>query len=64
MVICTIVIIVTLIAFAIIFFIWRKCRKKRYFQFKEAAVQNANPNNLSIMTSNDIEAKSEPQPNI
>ena len=64
MVICAFVIIVTLIAFAIFVFIWRKKRKRRYFKFKEAVVQNANSNNLSIMTSNDTEVKNEPQPNV
>ena len=40
MVICAFVVIVTLIAFAIFVFIWRKSRKKRYIKFKEAVSQN------------------------
>ena len=64
MVICALVVIVTLIGFAIFYFIWRKNRKKRYIKFKEAISQNANPNNISMVTSNDSEVKSEPQSNI
>ena len=60
-VICAFVVIVTLIAFAIFVFIWRKNRKKRYIKFKEAVEQKAYPNNLSIMTLNAKEVKSEPQ---
>ena len=63
MVICTFVVICTLIIFAIFVFIWRKNRKKRYIKFKEAVAQNVNPNNISIMTSNDSKIKSEPQSN-
>ena len=59
--ICSFVVIVTLIAFTILVFIWRKNRKKRYIKFKEIVAQNANPNNLSIMNSNDPEVKIEPQ---
>ena len=60
-VICASVVIVTLIAFAIFVFIWRKNRKKRYIKFKEAVEQKVNSNNLSIMTLNAKEVKSEPQ---
>ena len=63
MVICAFVVIATLIAFVIFVFIWRKNRKKRYIKFKESIAQNAIPNNLSIMTSNDTEVKIQPQPN-
>ena len=63
MVICAFVVIATLIAFVIFVFIWRKNRKKRYIKFKESIAQNAIPNNLSIMTSNDTEVKIDPQPN-
>ena len=62
-VICACVVIVTLIAFAIFVFIWRKNRQKRYIKFKEDVAKNVNPNNLSIMSSNMPEAKSEPQSN-
>ena len=62
-VICACVVIVTLIAFAIFVFIWRKNRQKRYTKFKEDVAKNVNPNNLSIMSSNMPESKSEPQPN-
>ena len=63
-VICAFVIIVTLIAFAIFVFIWRKNRKKRYIKFKETVSQNTNPNKLNIMTLNDSVAQSEAQTNI
>ena len=62
-VICACVVIVTLIAFAIFVFIWRKNRQKRYTKFKEDVAKNVNPNNLSIMSSNMPESKSEPQSN-
>jgi hypothetical protein len=62
-VICACVVIVTLIAFAIFVFIWRKNRQKRYIKFKEDVAKNVNPNNLSIMSSNMPESKSEPQSN-
>ena len=62
-VICAFVVIVTLIALTIFVFIWRKNRKKRYIKFKETVAQNANPNNLSIITLNDLEIKNEPQSN-
>ena len=62
-VICASVVIITLIAFAIFVFIWRKKRKKRYIKFKEVVDQKVNPNNLSIMTLNDNKLKSEPQSN-
>jgi len=63
MIICAFVVIVTLIAFAIFVFIWRKNRKKRYIKFKETISRNKNPNNISIMTSNDSEAQNEIQTN-
>ena len=59
MVICAFIVIITLIAFVIFVFIWRKNRKKRYIKFKETVSQNAYSNNISVMTSNDSEAKSE-----
>ena len=61
MVICAFVVIVTLIAFFIFVCIWRKKAKKRYIIFKETVSQNVNPNNISVMTSNDSEVKSEAQ---
>ena len=61
MVICAFVVIATLIAFVIFVNIWRKNRKKRYIKFKETISQNANINNISIMTSNDSEVKGENQ---
>jgi hypothetical protein len=59
MAICAFVVIVTLITFVIFVFIWRKSRKKRYIKFKETVSQNSNSNNISVMTSNDSEVKSE-----
>jgi hypothetical protein len=63
MVICAFVVIVTLIAFAIFVFIWRKNRKKRYIKFKENAPQKEIPHNISVMSSNDYDVKNEPQSN-
>jgi hypothetical protein len=63
LVICAFVIIVTLIAFIIFVFIWRKARKKRYIKFKETVSRNVNPNNISVMTSIDSEAQNETQNN-
>ena len=60
-VICVFVVILVLIGLAIFIFIWRKNRKKRYIKFKETAPQNANPNNISVVSSNESEAKNEPQ---
>ena len=57
------VVIVTLIGFAIFFFIWSKKRKKRFIKFKETVSQNENTNNISIVSSNDYEVKNEPQLN-
>jgi hypothetical protein len=62
-VICVFVVILELIGFAICIFICRKKRKKRYIKFKETAPQNANPNNISVVSSNDSEIKNEPQSN-
>ena len=59
MVICAFVVITALIVFVIFVFIRRKNRKKRYIKFKETVSQNAYSNNISVMTSNDSEAKSE-----
>jgi uncharacterized membrane protein len=56
MVIC---VFVTLIAFVIFFFTWRKNRKKRYINFKETASRNVNLNNISTMTLNDFEARND-----
>ena len=61
MVICAFVVIATLIAFFIFVFIWKKKGKKRYIKFKETIFQNENPNNISVMTSNDSEVKNETQ---
>ena len=61
MVICAFIVIVTLIAFAIFVFIWRKNRKKRYIKFKETISKNVNPINISVMTSNDSEVQKETQ---
>jgi len=61
MLICAIVVIVTLISFAIFVIIWRKNRQKSYIKFKEDVAKNVNPNNISVMSSNDPEVKSEPQ---
>ena len=63
MVICAFVVIVTLIAFVIFVFIWRKNRQKRYIKFKEDSAKNVNPNNISVMSLNNPEVKSEPQSN-
>ena len=63
MVICGVVVIVTLVVFIIFVFIWKKRRKKRYIKFKESIPQNVNPNNLSVISSNDSKIKSEPQSN-
>ena len=64
MVICAIVVIVTLISFAIFVIIWRKKRRKSYIKFKEDVAKNVNPNNLSIMSTNPPEVKSEPQSSV
>ena len=61
LVICSFVVIVTLIAFAIFVFIRRKKENKRYNKFKEIVSGNENPNNISVITSNDFEVKSETQ---
>ena len=61
LVICSFVVIVTLIAFAIFVFIRRKKENKRYNKFKETVSGNENPNNISVITSNDFEVKSETQ---
>lgn len=61
MVICAFIVIFTLIAFVIFVFIWRKNKKRRYIKFKETVSQSANPNNISVMSSNDTLAKSEIQ---
>ena len=47
MLICAFV--VSLVVFAIFFYIWRKNRKKRYNKFKETASRNINPNNISFI---------------
>ena len=62
-VICVFVVILVLIGLAIFIFIWRKNRKKRYTKFNEAVPQNANANNISVVSSNDSEIKDVPQPN-
>ena len=62
MVICAFVVIVTLIAFAIFVFIWKKNRKKRYIKFKENISKNINPN-ISITTLNESETRKETQIN-
>jgi hypothetical protein len=59
MVICAFVVIVTLIVFVIFVFIWRKNRQKKYIKFKEDVAKNESPNNISIMSSNNSEVKSE-----
>ena len=64
MLICAIVVIVTLISFAIFVIIWRKKRRKSYIKFKEDVAKNVNPNNLSIMSTNPPEVKSEPQSSV
>ena len=62
MIICAFVVIVTLIAFTIFIFIWRKNRKKRYIKFKENVSKIVNPN-ISITTLNDSETQKETQIN-
>jgi len=64
MIISAFVIIVTLIAFIIFVFIWRKKRKKKNTNIKETVTKTENPNNISIVSSNDSVIKSEPQSNI
>ena len=64
MTICSFVIIVSLIAFVIFFFILRKNRRKRYTKFKETVAKKENPKNISVMTSNDSVIKSGPQSNV
>ena len=56
-VICAFVIIVILVAFAIFIFIGRKKENKRYINFKETVSANENPNNISVITSNESEVK-------
>jgi len=63
MVICTFVVIVTLISFAIFVFIWRKNRKKRYIKFKETISKNVNPSNISIIALNESETRKGTQTN-
>ena len=64
-VICTFVIIVNLILiFVILSFIWRKNRRKKNTKSKKTVVKKENPNNISVMTSNDFIIKNEPQSNI
>jgi hypothetical protein len=62
-VICALVVIVTLVGFVIFYYFWRKDRRKKYIKFQESVAQNANPTNLSVVSSKDTEVKIEHQSN-